>query len=251
MNNAVKKHFIELLFFILLDFFTVSLCAKDFKILDTSNGLPDNTVKCFTQDSRGFMWLGTFNGLCRFDGAEFVIYRHDKNTSNSIVDNHVEALLSVGDSLWVGTERGLNYYSLMENRFYTCSYITETAGEKELNEAIRNILWCGGRIFTLTKSHELLVQKEERIFTVCHYGKKYEWLAIAPYKENLFLAYSTEGLHLIDAQTQAIVSQCLVDKRVDNNCVLYYSKNRDMVYMGAGIGYKGEAFRIDVERHIE
>jgi len=87
MNNAVKKHFIELLFFILLDFFTVSLCAKDFKILDTSNGLPDNTVKCFTQDSRGFMWLGTFNGLCRFDGAEFVIYRHDKNTSNSIVDN--------------------------------------------------------------------------------------------------------------------------------------------------------------------
>ena len=47
MNNAVKKHFIELLFFILLDFFTVSLCAKDFKILDTSNGLPDNTVKCF------------------------------------------------------------------------------------------------------------------------------------------------------------------------------------------------------------
>lgn len=56
---------------------------------------------------------------------------------------------------------------------------------------------------------------------------------------------------MIDAQTQAIVSQCLVDKRVDNNCVLYYSKNRDMVYMGAGIGYKGEAFRIDVERHIE
>ena len=59
MNNAVKKHFIELLFFILLDFFTVSLCAKDFKILDTSNGLPDNTVTLIPQHYYKIFFLST------------------------------------------------------------------------------------------------------------------------------------------------------------------------------------------------
>lgn len=247
MNNAVKKHFIELLFFILLDFFTVSLCAKDFKILDTSNGLPDNTVKCFTQDSRGFMWLGTFNGLCRFDGAEFVIYRHDKNTSNSIVDNHVEALLSVGDYLWVGTTNGLSCYSQKEDLFYDCVYLSPSGEKKRIDVAIRNIICCNGLVFVLTTMDEIWVQKEGYVFIPCVYGKKMSWQAIANYKENLFLAYSTEGLFLIDAQKQAIVNQKLLDKHILSGCMMYYSQNQKTVYVGAGIGYAGRAFKINSE----
>ena len=67
-------------------FLLISLCIaclpayatpREFKTWDTSDGLPDNTVKCITQDSLGFIWMGTFNGLCRFDGINFVTYRHN------------------------------------------------------------------------------------------------------------------------------------------------------------------------------
>ena len=94
---------------------------------------------------------------------------------------------------------------------------------------------------------EIWVQKAGYVFKPCVYGKKMSWQAIANYKENLFLAYSTEGLFLIDAQKQAIVNQKLLDKHILSGCMMYYSQNQKTVYVGAGIGYAGRAFKINSE----
>ena len=74
---------------------------EHFKLWDMSDGLSNNTVKSITQDHLGFIWLGTFDGLCKFDGVDFTIFRHDSQDSLSIINNYVEVVASLGDEIWV------------------------------------------------------------------------------------------------------------------------------------------------------
>ena len=93
----------------ILSLLSLSGYAQNFRILDTSNGLPNNTVKCIAQDKQGFMWFGTFDGLCRFDGVNFTVFRHDTNKSFFVARNHITCIL-----LWImvfGLELNMVYSS--------------------------------------------------------------------------------------------------------------------------------------------
>lgn len=84
----------------------------------TENGLPDGNIACITQDSFGFMWMGTNDGLCRFDGKEFLIYRRgDKN--KSISGNNITSIQEDAQKrLWVGSaDGGLCYIDLERKTF--------------------------------------------------------------------------------------------------------------------------------------
>lgn len=76
------------------------------------DGLSQNTVQCIVQDSQGFLWIGTQDGLNRFDGYEFKTYKHDPRQPASLGSNWIEALLvDRHGMLWVGTRGGgLNRY---------------------------------------------------------------------------------------------------------------------------------------------
>lgn len=227
------------------------VCGRDFKVLDVSNGLPDNTVKCIAQDGQGFIWLGTFNGLCRFDGAGFTVFKHKADNEGSIVNSHVEALLVTDSLLWVGTEGGLDCYSYAEDRFRRCTLLAAGGQERKSPVSIRNIVSCGGRIFVVTTSRELLVHRGGGVFEPCNYEPGAQWLGIAAYENGLLLAYTTDGLCLIDPKERLVVSRAPSAIRTTSNCVLYYSKNQDAVYLGAGIGYTGEAFKVTSSFRLE
>ena len=63
-----------LLFLLLILFYQVKAQETfEFERLDTSDGLSDNEVMCIHQDKEGFMWIGTFSGLNRYDGNSFKI----------------------------------------------------------------------------------------------------------------------------------------------------------------------------------
>jgi len=55
---------------------------------DNSNGLSQGTVNCIHQDRYGYMWFGTQDGLNKFDGINFKVYKHDPLDSISISDNY-------------------------------------------------------------------------------------------------------------------------------------------------------------------
>ena len=76
--------------------------------LSARQGLSQSTVSCILQDSFGLVWIGTQDGLNRFDGHGFEVYRRIPRDPNSLPDNDVKALLEdpTGD-LWVGTVGGL------------------------------------------------------------------------------------------------------------------------------------------------
>jgi ligand-binding sensor domain-containing protein/signal transduction histidine kinase len=71
----------------------------------TASGLPQNTITAIAQTQDGYLWMGSFGGLARFDGARFVVF--DKSTNPALRNSGVHALLAdQGGGLWVGTNGG-------------------------------------------------------------------------------------------------------------------------------------------------
>lgn len=90
-----------------------------FDRITIEEGLAQNSVYAILQDRRGYMWFATEDGLHRYDGYRFHIYRHDPADPHSISDNFIVSLLEAADgSIWVGTyNRGLNRYDPLTDRF--------------------------------------------------------------------------------------------------------------------------------------
>jgi signal transduction histidine kinase/ligand-binding sensor domain-containing protein len=80
-------------------------------------GLPQDTIRAITQTADGYLWLGTDEGLARFDGYEFVVFNRDHD---NLPSNSITALAASRDgSLWIGTPNGLAQYRDKHFRSYT------------------------------------------------------------------------------------------------------------------------------------
>src|SRR5215212_5799257 len=78
-----------------------------FRKLSAVNGLSQDKVNCILQDRRGFMWIGTDDGLNRYDGNKFVIFRHEPSNPNSLSGNIISSILEDKDGIiWIATSDG-------------------------------------------------------------------------------------------------------------------------------------------------
>ncbi|MFT4094177.1 MAG: two-component regulator propeller domain-containing protein [Niabella sp.] len=84
-----------------------------FRQLSVNEGLSHSDVTIMVQDVSGFLWLGTHNGLNKYDGQRVQVYKNDPAVANSLPDNRISVLYPDGlGRLWIGTERnGLCYYN--------------------------------------------------------------------------------------------------------------------------------------------
>ena len=89
-----------------------------FKKLTEENGLSDNHVTCFLKDKTGFLWIGTKNGLNRYDGHSFRVFKpaSGNSISNEVINDIVE---DADGKLWVATMAGLNIYDPSTNQWET------------------------------------------------------------------------------------------------------------------------------------
>lgn len=77
----------------------------------SQNRISENASRCAIKDSKGFIWVGTIDGLNRYDGYRFHIYQKDSRDSNSISGNYITCIQEDSrGNLWVGTNSGLNLY---------------------------------------------------------------------------------------------------------------------------------------------
>ncbi len=92
--------------------------AGQFERVGETDGLSHNSVFAILQDRQGFLWIGTADGLNRFDGRKFAVLRHDPADPNSLVSSVVQALLEdQSGNFWVGTALGLDLYDRGSGRF--------------------------------------------------------------------------------------------------------------------------------------
>lgn len=92
--------------------------ASLYRTYQTEDGLSHNSVWAVMQDSRGFMWFGTNDGLNRFDGLSFKVYRRSDNDTLSLGSNFIHCLYETSDgNILVGTKEGLYSYNPQRDNF--------------------------------------------------------------------------------------------------------------------------------------
>jgi len=124
-----------------------------FKKLSIEHGLSQSTVETIIQDRSGFMWFGTEDGLNRYDGYQFKIFKHDPDDSTSISNNNIWCLYEDHDGyLWIGTfSGGLNRFDPKTDTF--TRYIHNSADQysissnnvRSITEDHHGYLWIGTR----------------------------------------------------------------------------------------------------------
>jgi ligand-binding sensor domain-containing protein len=90
-----------------------------FRRLSENIQLSNLNITTITQDSKGFLWVGTLDGLNRFDGYEFKTYRNIEHDTTSLAKNRIETLFEDSDgTLWVSTlNSGFQYYNRTSDAF--------------------------------------------------------------------------------------------------------------------------------------
>ena len=121
-----------------------------FKHLGIEQGLSQNTANAVVQDHVGFVWVGTQDGLNRFDGYRFTTFRNSLEDPFSLSDNFVYCLYVDREGvLWVGTEAGLNRFDRERERFHHFRHDPDDATSlsndrvSAVVEDERGFLWVG------------------------------------------------------------------------------------------------------------
>ncbi len=110
-------------FFIMVFVVSVTASAQkdvlEFSQLTTADGLTHSNVTCVFQDSHGFMWFGTEDGLNRYDGYHLISYKREAKNKFSISNNYIKDIVEdASGDLWIATMGGgLNRYDRNSNRF--------------------------------------------------------------------------------------------------------------------------------------
>jgi PAS domain S-box-containing protein len=115
----LAARFCSFLLFILVPLIVLAQKRNiQFEHLSSEDGLSQNSVQCILQDRRGFIWFGTYEGLNRYDGYHFKIYKFAIDNPNSLCNNTIRSILEDHNGiLWVGTNDGLEQYDQQKDGF--------------------------------------------------------------------------------------------------------------------------------------
>ncbi len=130
--------------------FITGVCQEySFTRLTEEDGLPGNHTHCFLKDDQGFMWIGTANGLCRYDGTEFVYFTQQQGYSISS-DQINELLQDSNGIIWIGTNNGgLNAFDPKTNTFESFTHYPSDPNSiaadriQTIVHGDENTLWMG------------------------------------------------------------------------------------------------------------
>ena len=96
----------------------INKTSLKFERISIAEGLSQSYVYDIIQDKNGFIWIATQDGLNRYDGKNFVYYRHNSSNKDSIADNFIRKLfIDNRGVLWIGTNKGLSTYNEEFNNF--------------------------------------------------------------------------------------------------------------------------------------
>jgi diguanylate cyclase (GGDEF)-like protein len=151
MKHKPKNMMIRLFLLIAVLPILNSHTIAQFHRLTLEEGLSQSTIFAIVQDQRGFLWVGTQDGLNKYDGYKFTHYKNQTSSSSELSDNNIMSLLvDRRGIIWIGTEGGgLNKFDPIEESF---RHFRNTSGKRrgissdyitQLYEDSEGIIWIG------------------------------------------------------------------------------------------------------------
>lgn len=196
--------------------------------LSIQNGLSNNSIRCVYQDSKGFIWFGTYDGLNRYDGSEFKIFRNRLSDSTSIPHNYIYTIHEdITHNLWVGTGQGLATYNANSSKFSPVGYYLYQSKKLSKSPFNANALASdtNGNVFIATNGWGLFVKQSKNSFAQqipFFDGKKtltdYNVRAICVSKNKIWLLILDFGLCTYDIKTGKI--EVANNELLSSNCIL-------------------------------
>ena len=153
-----------------------------FESITINDGLSQGMVNCIIQDHFGFLWFATNDGLNRYDGYNFVVYRHDPSDSNSIADSYVEKIFEDSKGrLWVGTSsQGLELFNRETETFthfkkkskddFESAHISTIAEDKQ------GRIWVGTETGVIIVSEQSNTKNKKPEFTIRKFNNKLSYI---------------------------------------------------------------------------
>jgi signal transduction histidine kinase/ligand-binding sensor domain-containing protein/CheY-like chemotaxis protein len=232
------------IFFLLIYSLADTLSAQQFffKKYQVEDGLSHNSAWCILQDSYGFMWFGTSDGLNRFDGRKFKVYRNDIQDSFSLGNNSVQALFEDKNrNIWVGTGSGMYVYDRKEDKFRhfdkKTQYGVSISGEvKKIIKTSKGLIWIatlGQGLFIYNPETDSLSQNSQY--------SSFVWDICEDNSSRIYSSSLQEGLICYDKNGKYLESFALFpDKRdfgnLKINCIQAFD---DKVWFSVGTNNLG------------
>lgn len=151
-------------FYLVVLVFSLEAFSQEYpvKFLDISDGLSNNSVTTIYQDSDGFMWFGTYDGLNRYDGYNFKVYRNKINDKNSLSFNTIYDIKSDSKkNIWVGGSNGVCVFDRRTSVFRPLEYVSKSNKIEPLKDIIHQIqLVSKELVLVASQSFGLLVYEK-------------------------------------------------------------------------------------------
>jgi ligand-binding sensor domain-containing protein len=202
----MKKFILTLLFLVSI---FVTMQAQTGKLFNTDNQLSNSLINTIFQDSRNYIWIATEDGLNKYDGIKFTIYRNEKNNINSLKNNYVRSLFEDSKGrFWVGCVNGLMLYDRVNDSF---TEIPLFYGKQILEPHVSSIIETKkGDILISTSSDAILkFDSASNSFKVDdillpRLCSRYIVAVFEDTKQNLWIASADKGVNCYNPQTGEI-----------------------------------------------
>lgn len=132
-------------------------------------GLSQNSIYCLMQDSRGFIWIGTWDGLNKYDGYDFIVY----NTTNGLSNPTINALLEDEEkNIWIGTDEGLNILERSSGRIELFIHKSDRTNSLKNNQVTHLFQDSRGYIWISTAFGLSRYDKSQKSFILFNFHKR-------------------------------------------------------------------------------
>ncbi|MBB6460782.1 two-component regulator propeller domain-containing protein [Flammeovirga kamogawensis] len=226
--------------FLFLNVIALTTKAKDLKPIklssfSTKNGLSQNNVNDILYDKYGFLWIGTDDGLNKFDGHSF--QKFTSNSINGLSFSSIRCLKNdpVEDKLWIGTNGSLEVYD-----FETKIFTKVKVQNKHSVEDIKGITWCNSKQWIAINHIGLFVKDKSSIEYQKIEGTEGAIQSIAAFRKLLFLA-TDKGLVTFSNNNYSEVSVPTLEQFKKKN-IFILKRIKNQLFVGTK---DGSLFLID------
>ncbi|MDQ3020967.1 MAG: ATP-binding protein [Bacteroidota bacterium] len=225
-----------------------------FENISLKDGLSQSVVRSISQDEIGFMWFCTQDGLNKYDGRKFEIYRNDPENSESICYNNIYCICEdKNKNLWIGTDDGLSRFDREKEIFfnYKCDIEDENSLSNNQIRAIyedkKGVIWIGtygGGLEKYNEAGDNFIHYKNRKDDISSLSDNRVTSVIEDEFENLWIGTWRGGLCLLDRENNNIiryklsgdnVNSFLINSvnslAVDNKSNLYVATNYGLFFM--------------------